>query len=91
MSIPLSDGTSVPWLAWGNGSGNARNNAVECGQIALESGIRHIDTAQLYLNETETGLAIEKAGLPKQEVYVTTKSELFLGCVYNSNRNTHYT
>ncbi|RXW19201.1 hypothetical protein EST38_g6649 [Candolleomyces aberdarensis] len=74
MSIPLSDGTSVPWLAWGNGSGNARHNAVECGKIGLESGIRHIDTAQLYLNETETGLAIQKAGLPKQEVYVTTKN-----------------
>ncbi|KAH9478295.1 NAD/NADP-dependent indole-3-acetaldehyde reductase [Psilocybe cubensis] len=72
-SFPLLDGTSIPWLAWGNGTGGARRNAVECGHLALAGGVRHIDTAQLYENERETGEAIRLAGLKREDVYVTSK------------------
>ena len=40
---------------------------------ALKAGYRHIDTAQLYGNEAEVGAALEQCGLPREEVFVTTK------------------
>lgn len=72
-AIQLLDSTSIPWLAWGNGSGKARNNPVEMGKVALAAGIRHIDTAQGYNNEAETQEAIMQGGVPTEEVYITSK------------------
>ncbi|KAL4817136.1 NADP-dependent oxidoreductase domain-containing protein [Aspergillus spinulosporus] len=40
---------------------------------ALETGYRHIDTAQFYANEKEVGEAIRDSGLPRSEIFVTTK------------------
>ncbi|MCS3804561.1 2,5-diketo-D-gluconate reductase B [Chromobacterium alkanivorans] len=39
----------------------------------LELGYRHIDTAQIYGNEAEVGLALRRSGLPREQVFVTTK------------------
>ena len=72
-SFKLLDDTTIPWIAWGNGTGQAKVDAIECGSLALESGIRHLDTAQLYENETETGEAIKKSSLSRDDVYVTSK------------------
>lgn len=76
-SFTLLDGTSIPWIAWGNGTGSAQQNAVaiECGRLALDSGIRHIDTAQIYFNEKETGEAIQRSSLSRDDIYVTSKCE----------------
>jgi 2,5-diketo-D-gluconate reductase B len=41
--------------------------------MALELGYRHIDTAQIYRNEVDVGRAIANSGLPRGELYVTTK------------------
>ncbi|GJN91261.1 hypothetical protein Rhopal_004280-T1 [Rhodotorula paludigena] len=80
MSIPtfkLSDGTAIPALAWGNGTGDAKKTAFESGQYAVKAGIRHIDTAQGYENEKETGQSLEQAvkdnGISPDIVFVTTK------------------
>ncbi|KAF7782886.1 hypothetical protein Agabi119p4_2262 [Agaricus bisporus var. burnettii] len=73
-SFELSDGTSIPWLAWGNGSAvKDSHDAIEKGVHALKSGIDHIDTAELYQFERETGEAIEESGVGKDRVYVTSK------------------
>lgn len=40
---------------------------------ALELGYRHIDTAQIYGNEAEVGQAISESGVPRRELFVTTK------------------
>ena len=40
---------------------------------ALEAGYRHIDTASMYRNERNVGAALRRSGLPRQEVFVTTK------------------
>ncbi|GAA6021816.1 hypothetical protein JCM10207_002072 [Rhodosporidiobolus poonsookiae] len=79
-SVPtfdLLDGKKIPAVGWGNGSGDARKTAAESGAIALEAGIRHIDTAQGYHNEKETGVSIDeatKAGeIKPEEVWVTSK------------------
>ncbi|GAA5976268.1 hypothetical protein JCM10908_005436 [Rhodotorula pacifica] len=80
MSVPtftLSDGRKVPALAWGNGTGNAKKTAIESGVLAVKSGIRHIDTAQGYDNEEETGRSIDQAikevGVSASDIFLTTK------------------
>jgi diketogulonate reductase-like aldo/keto reductase len=73
-SFKLLDGTTIPWLAWGNGTGQAKADAVNSGKLALESGIRHIDTAQIYGNESNTRIAISES-IGKDGVYVTSKGE----------------
>lgn len=73
-SIRLLDGTDIPWLGWGNGTAvTSSKDAVECGKLALESGILHIDTAQNYNNEKETGEAIKASSVSREDVYVTSK------------------
>jgi 2,5-diketo-D-gluconate reductase A len=69
----LSDGTSIPMLGlgvWQVPDGTTTVNAV---RWALELGYRHIDTAQLYGNEEGVGRALRESGVPREEVYLTTK------------------
>ncbi|KAH8834191.1 NADP-dependent oxidoreductase domain-containing protein [Flagelloscypha sp. PMI_526] len=80
QTFRLSSGAEIPWLAWGNGSGTARKTALESGNVALESGICHIDTAQGYKNEGKMGEneriagdCLKAAGKGKEGVFVTTK------------------
>ncbi|OJJ48296.1 hypothetical protein ASPZODRAFT_130273 [Penicilliopsis zonata CBS 506.65] len=50
--------------------------SAQCGessQHALQAGYRHIDTAQFYRNEREVGEAIRQSGIPRAELFVTTK------------------
>ena len=42
-------------------------------KIALRRGYRHIDTALAYGNEAEVGLGIKDSGVPREEIWVTTK------------------
>ncbi|GAA5897963.1 uncharacterized protein JCM6883_000876 [Sporobolomyces salmoneus] len=76
MPVPtfkLLDGTSIPTIAWGNGTGDAKKTAIESGKIALNAGIRHVDTAQGYENEKETGECIAKSGVDRKDIFLTTK------------------
>lgn len=40
---------------------------------AIETGYRHIDTAQVYGNEAEVGVALQKSGIPRRDAFLTTK------------------
>ena len=42
-------------------------------ELALEAGYRHVDTARLYGNESEVGAALDRAHIPREEVFVATK------------------
>ncbi|KIY66709.1 Aldo/keto reductase [Cylindrobasidium torrendii FP15055 ss-10] len=74
-TFKLNSGAQIPWLAWGNGTGDPTDSevAIDMGRTALEKGIRHIDTAQKYENENETNVAIRQAHLKKQDLWVTSK------------------
>ncbi|ORY89678.1 conjugated polyketone reductase C1 [Leucosporidium creatinivorum] len=72
-TFTLLDGKRIPVLGWGNGTGDARKTATESGKIALDAGIRHVDTAQGYNNEKETGETVSNSGLSKGDVWVTSK------------------
>ena len=51
---------------------------------ALEAGYRHIDSAQFYANEAEVGEAVRKSGLPRSEIFITTKILSAAGSVEKS-------
>lgn len=71
--VPLPDSNvKIPRL----GFGVYRSPTAQCVESclnALKAGYRHIDTAQLYGNEKEVGEAIRKSGIPRNEIFVTTK------------------
>ncbi|SEE78376.1 aldo/keto reductase [Ruania alba] len=70
--VPLSSGTSIPQLGLGVFQvGPDEAQAVV--EQALEVGYRHIDTAAAYVNESGVGAAIRASGLPREEVFVTSK------------------
>ncbi len=75
MTVPnltLNDGASIPQL----GFGVFLVEATEAERIvsdALEVGYRHIDTAAVYKNEEGVGRAIAASGIPRDELYITTK------------------
>ncbi|WP_121254513.1 aldo/keto reductase [Nocardioides ferulae] len=71
-TITLHDETSIPQLGFGVYQVPPAETAATVA-AALEVGYRHIDTAQMYGNERGVGEAIAAAGLPRDEVYVTSK------------------
>jgi diketogulonate reductase-like aldo/keto reductase len=69
----LADGNQIPLLGlgvWQVPNGPECVNAVRWG---LELGYRHIDTAQAYGNEESVGRALRESGVPREEVFLTTK------------------
>ena len=75
MTVPaltLNDGKTIPQL--GFGVWQVPDDVAEPAVAkALEVGYRHIDTAAVYRNERGTGRAIAKSGVPREELYITTK------------------
>lgn len=71
--IPLNSGTTIP--QFGFGAWNIGDNAESKKVIltVLEAGYRHIDTAAAYLNEAGVGEGIRESGIPRSEIFVTTK------------------
>ena len=70
--VTLSNGIKMPQL----GYGVYQVSPEECEQCvidALSLGYRHLDTAQSYFNEEQVGSAVEKSGVPRREIFLTTK------------------
>lgn len=72
IHIPLANGRDMPALGLGTWdlTGPACVSAVG---KALQIGYRHIDTAEMYGNEEEIGRALKASGLPRSELFITTK------------------
>jgi 2,5-diketo-D-gluconate reductase A len=71
-TITLNDGHRIPVVGLGVGE-LAEDEAERAVATALESGYRLIDTAAAYGNEAAVGRAIAAAGLPRSEIFVTSK------------------
>ncbi|KAI1798297.1 Aldo/keto reductase [Ganoderma leucocontextum] len=71
--IQLNDGTSIPSVAYGTGRLGSVDSVVEWVKQAVFAGFIHIDTAQGYKNEEETGKGIHESGLAREDLYITTK------------------
>jgi len=66
------DGATIPALGLGVFR-MASEDTVRMVRTALQLGYRHIDTAQIYGNEAEVGRGLAESGVPRDEVFVTTK------------------
>jgi len=69
----LADGNEVPLLGLGVWQVRNGRKCVDAVRFALELGYRHIDTAQAYGNEESVGQGLRESGVPRDEVFVTTK------------------
>ena len=68
----LAKGGRMPLLGFGTWRLRG-SEAVQATTAALEAGYRHLDTATMYRNEAEVGRALAESGLPRDDVFVTTK------------------
>src|SRR3954468_19792221 len=73
QSRTLNDGSKMPLLGLGVWQVRAGDEAEKSVRWALELGYRHIDTAQAYGNEESVGRALKESGVPRGEVFITTK------------------
>ena len=71
--ITLNDGSKIPVLGLGVWQAAAGKETRKAVSFALESGYRLIDTAKLYGNERDVGVAVRESGIPREEIFITTK------------------
>lgn len=69
----LADGNRIPLLGFGVWQVPNGPECVDAVRWALELGYRHIDTAQAYGNEKSVGQGLRDSGVPREEVFITTK------------------
>jgi 2,5-diketo-D-gluconate reductase A len=79
-TLTLNNGVQIPQLGFGVFQIKPEDT-VKATTSALEIGYRHIDTAQMYGNEREVGQAVRESGIPREDVFVTSK--------LNNNRLEH--
>src|SRR6478672_12803093 len=72
QAVTLSEGARIPLLGFGTWQIKGQD-AVRATSAALATGYRHLDTATVYGNEGEVGRALAESGVPRDEVFVTTK------------------
>ncbi|MBQ8599945.1 MAG: aldo/keto reductase [Clostridia bacterium] len=70
--VTLSGGVKMPQLGYGVYQ-VTKDECERCVLDAIKVGYRSIDTAQSYFNEEEVGNAIAKCGVPREELFITTK------------------
>ena len=70
--VTLRNGIKMPILGYGVYQ-VTKDECERCVLDALKAGYRSIDTAQSYCNEEEVGSAILKSGVPREEIFLTTK------------------
>lgn len=70
--VTLPNGLKMPQLGYGVYQ-VTKEECERCVLDALKVGYRHIDTAQAYQNEAEVGSAIVKSGIPRKDIFITTK------------------
>src|SRR5215210_6627718 len=69
----LVDGNEIPLLGFGVWQVPEGRECYDAVTWALGAGYRHIDTAQAYGNEESVGRALRDSGVPREEVFITTK------------------
>ncbi len=73
QTVTLSNGVEMPTVGLGVFRARRGDEARAAVREALALGYRHIDTAAVYGNETDVGAAVRESGVPREQVFVTTK------------------
>jgi diketogulonate reductase-like aldo/keto reductase len=69
----LNGGTTIPKLGFGTWLLKEGDECYDAVAAALEAGYRHIDTARAYHNEASVGRAVRDSGIPREEIFITSK------------------
>ena len=69
----MPNGVEIPCLGFGTWQTPDGETAVQSVRCALDAGYTHIDTAQAYGNEASVGKAIRLCGIPRKDLFITTK------------------
>ena len=72
LCVTLNNGVKMPVIGYGVYLVN-QGICAQCVKDAIQVGYRHIDTAQMYFNEKEVGDGIRLSGIPRNQIFVTTK------------------
>ena len=78
MNIKLYNGVLMPQFGLGTYLTPDGKTAYDSVKYALSIGYRHIDTAQMYQNEASVGDAIKDSGIPRNEIFITTKQPFII-------------
>ena len=73
QTVKLNNGVEIPVLGFGTFQITDPVEAEQSVIAAIKAGYRHIDTAQSYMNEEAVGRGIANSGVPREELFVTTK------------------
>lgn len=72
-TVALANGVQIPCVGFGTYKNTDPAECLSSVREALAAGYRHIDTAQFYFNEESVGAAVRESGLPRNEIFLTTK------------------
>lgn len=72
-TLQLNNGVDIPILGLGVFKSPNGRETVDTVRYALEIGYRHVDTARIYANEADVGAGLRAAGVPREQVFITTK------------------
>ncbi|HEY2420928.1 MAG TPA: aldo/keto reductase, partial [Neobacillus sp.] len=69
----LHNGVKMPWFGLGVYKAQVGEETFQAVKAAIKAGYRSIDTAAFYENEESVGQAIKEAGVPREDLFITTK------------------
>lgn len=72
MYFEMMNGVKIPAIGFGT-SLIEGDECIKNIKLALKAGYRHIDTASVYRNEEEIGIAIKESNIPREEIFITSK------------------
>ena len=72
MHEVVANGAKIPAIGFGT-YGTERGDMLRTLPAALKAGFRHVDTAQIYRNEMDVGECVASSGVPRSEIFLTTK------------------
>lgn len=72
-AVALANGVTIPCVGFGTYKNTDPDECLSSVREALAAGYHHVDTAQFYFNEENVGEAIRESGLPRNEIFLTTK------------------
>ena len=73
MFLKMNDNCQIPVVGLGTWKSEPGKTTSQAVLDSLEAGYRHIDTARAYDNETDVGRAVNDSGLPREDLFITTK------------------
>lgn len=73
IQYKLVNGINIPAIGFGTWQTPNNDIGINAVKAALNAGYRHIDTAQGYGNEASVGKAVKASGIPREEIFITSK------------------